>query len=198
MTYDAFIRQGTLRLAASNLEYDDATEHLRLLVADLEGLSLSETMQRLPQPIPADRLEILEEALVRRLAGEPLQYITGIAWFWKSKFQVGPGVLIPRPDTEVLVEQALVTLPPGPCRVAELGAGSGAIGISLCLERPLWQWDTWELNPQSLPYLETNRKLLPAGHAWRLHAGDFFQNAQGPFDAIVSNPPYLARRELAE
>jgi release factor glutamine methyltransferase len=79
-------------------------------------------------------------------------------------------------------------------RIAELGGGSGCIGISILQERPQWEWHAFELNPDSLRYLEENRKQnLPKEAAYHIHAGDFFELAPAlaPFDWIVSNPPYV-------
>jgi release factor glutamine methyltransferase len=86
-------------------------------------------------------------------------------------------------------------------RVAELGGGSGNIGISVLQERPRWEWHAFELNPDTLPYLEANRReLLPADASYQIHVGDFFQLAPAlaPFDWIVANPPYVPAEDWGE
>lgn len=132
----------------------------------------------------------------RRLQGEPLQYLLGKWPFWKSDFKVGPGVLIPRPETEHLVERLLTKKGNG-LKIAELGAGSGNIGISVLLEKD-WEWNAFEINPESLPYLKENIALLPPGKSYHLRAQDFFEGAASgaPYDGIVSNPPYIASCEI--
>lgn len=136
--------------------------------------------------------------LERLAAGEPVQYVLGRADFYGRVFSVTPAVLIPRPETEELVQWVLERLPEG-ATVADLGTGSGCIAVSLAAERPDAQVEAWDISPEALAVARAN--------ALALHTSvSFFQRnmldeaawPEGPYDAIVSNPPYVKNEEAAE
>jgi len=140
-------------------------------------------------PAQATRVAVL---LKRRLAGEPVAYLLGEREFYGRPFKVTPDVLIPRPDTELLVELALARLPPGATlNVLDIGVGSGAVAISLALERPRCRVTGVDLSAGALRVAEANANALHAGV--ELLASDVF-GALGKrrFHLIVSNPPYIA------
>lgn len=187
------------RLSAQPLQCADPAMHARQLLQFALGLSTADLFrddQRELSPVETERLERLVK---RRCAGEPFQYLAGYEWFWKYPFEVGKGVLIPRKETELLVE-AILNLPlPAQTRAWELGAGSGIIGICALRERPQWIWEGYEINPDSLPYLSTNvRGLLGTHSGYRLHPEDIFSAAlpDNHFDLAASNPPYLVTKEM--
>jgi len=189
-----YIAAGKSRIAAAGLECADPLLHMRQIVAAGMGWSTTQLYLHWEEELTPEAEAKLEALMKRRLTGEPYQYIVGEEWFWRSRFAVGPGVLIPRRETELLVETALQRLPATALRIAELGPGSGNIGISCLLERPQWEWHGFELNPESLPYLEENLRTVDS---YKLHRGDFFELAKkyGPYDAILSNPPYVKGSE---
>jgi release factor glutamine methyltransferase len=199
MKISEIISTGRTRIHEAGLECADPLLHMKQIAeaaldTDATGLYL-----RWESELSVDEIRRIEAILTRRLAGEPFQYIVGYEWFWKSKFQVGPGALIPRRETEVLLEVLLQEAGEAPIRCAELGPGTGIIGISALLERPRWEWLAFELNLQSLPYLNANnRTLLPPAAPFSVVPGDFFLLAgeKGPYDWVVSNPPYVATAEL--
>ncbi len=132
-----------------------------------------------------------EALLARRAAGEPLAYLLGRWSFWDMDLAVSPAVLIPRPETELLVEATLARLPTGPCRVADLGTGSGAIALALARERPGWQLLAVDFSAAALAVAEANRRALGVANLC-VQRGDWCSAlAAGAFDAIVSNPPYI-------
>ncbi|MGY4106738.1 peptide chain release factor N(5)-glutamine methyltransferase [Aeromonas encheleia] len=129
--------------------------------------------------------------LVRRLAGEPIAHLVGEREFWSLSLKVSPATLIPRPDTEVLVEQALARLPAGPCSLLDLGTGTGAIALALKSERPdvtVWAVDRM---PEATALARHNSAALAL--PIEVRDGNWFEPlAQAPrFDLIVSNPPYI-------
>lgn len=131
----------------------------------------------------------------RRLAGEPLAYLLGFREFHGLRFAVTPDVLVPRPETEGLVQAALEHLPQSPQpRVLDLGTGSGAIAITLATLRPDAQVVAVDASPQALTQAQENAKALGAtGIGWRLgHWFEALAREEARFDLVVSNPPYLA------
>lgn len=146
------------------------------------------------EPLPEEQLSKAEEFLKRRLANEPFQYIFGWTPFRFLELKVGPGVLIPRPETEVLVELVMKRLPRG-AEVCELGTGSGAISLALASERKDISVVASELSGEAFVWAETNRKALSLPNV-RFHRGDLFEPFHGRrFDAIVANLPYVAGSE---
>jgi release factor glutamine methyltransferase len=130
--------------------------------------------------------------LERRATGEPVAYLVGFREFWSLPFEVTPDVLIPRPETELLVEAALDRLPADrTARVADLGAGSGAIAVAIAQERPLCEVHATELDAAALAVARRNGERLVGGRV-AFHLGSWLEPLSGRFDVIVSNPPYVA------
>ncbi|KRP62507.1 peptide chain release factor N(5)-glutamine methyltransferase [Pseudomonas trivialis] len=130
--------------------------------------------------------------LRRRRAGEPVAYILGQQGFWKLDLEVAPHTLIPRPDTELLVEAALELLPATPARVLDLGTGSGAIALALASERPAWQVTAVDRVLEAVALAERNRQRLHLDNATVLSSHWFSALGGRTFDLIISNPPYIA------
>jgi release factor glutamine methyltransferase len=135
--------------------------------------------------------------LDRRAAGEPLQHILGGQEFYGRRFSVGPDVLIPRPETELIVEAALERIPyDQPARIADIGTGSGCIAVTLALERPRAHVIATDVSLAALTRARDNAKTLGANVEF--YATDLLAGIAGPFDLVVSNPPYLAESELPD
>ncbi|PIE23385.1 MAG: protein-(glutamine-N5) methyltransferase, release factor-specific [Neptuniibacter caesariensis] len=128
--------------------------------------------------------------ITRRLKGEPVAHIIGRRGFWRLDLEVSPDTLIPRPDTEVLVEKALELCQQKQARVADLGTGSGAIALALAVEHPAWEIVASDNVPEAAALAERNRKRLQFGNVQVLQ-GSWFQPHDGIYDLIVSNPPYI-------
>lgn len=131
-------------------------------------------------------------AVERRLSGEPMAYLLEMQEFHGLRLRVTPDVLIPRPETELLVDLALAALPPGrpDVRVLDLGTGSGCIAIALAAARPAWTVFGVERSPDALAIARHNSREL--GVPVLFAAGDWYAPVAGGFDLIVSNPPYVA------
>lgn len=134
--------------------------------------------------------------LLRRRAGEPVAYILGQQGFWKLDLEVAPHTLIPRPDTELLVETALDLLPASPARVLDLGTGSGAIALALASERPAWHVTAVDRVLEAVALAERNRQRLQLENVHVLTSDWFSALADQRFDLIISNPPYIAAGDV--
>ncbi|HWD34134.1 peptide chain release factor N(5)-glutamine methyltransferase [Pseudomonas sp. GZD-222] len=135
------------------------------------------------------------EYLQRRRSGEPVAYILGQQGFWNLDLEVAPHTLIPRPDTELLVETALELLPLTPVRVLDLGTGTGAIALALASERAQWQVVAVDRVLEAVALAERNRQRLQLNNV-QVRSSHWFDSVAGErFDLIVSNPPYIAAED---
>ena len=153
------------------------------------------------RPLNPDELASFRGLIKRRIDREPVAYITGSRGFWESDFKVAPGVLIPRPDTEVLVEVALKVLGQDgdkPRRVLELGVGSGAVIVSLARSHPESQCFACDLSLTALGVAAANAATEPHCSNLSFVAGSWFSafRPQAQFDLVVSNPPYIPSRDI--
>ncbi len=141
--------------------------------------------------LSAPQLAQLEQLLLRRQQGEPVAHITGLRGFWTFELEVSADTLIPRPDTERLVEVALDLGPIGPARVADLGTGTGAVALALATERADWQLVASDFKPEAVALAQRNCDKLGLTNVTLLQ-GSWFAPHQGRYDLVVSNPPYIA------
>ena len=160
----------------------------RLLLAHVLGVSRDQTLSAVPTAGQATQFGALVR---RRAAHEPFAYITGRKEFWSLEFEVGPGVLVPRPDTETLIEEALRLVPErgAKLRIADLGTGSGAILVAALREFPNAVGTGFESSRDAFVYAAANAKRL-VGERARIVPEDWSQ-ASGAFDLVFSNPPYI-------
>ena len=149
--------------------------------------------------VPPKRAEAYDRLLARRLAGEPLAYLTGEKEFWSLFFRTGPGVLIPRPETELIVETVLRLSTRGKERIIDLGTGSGNIAVSLAIELPKAQILASDISLRALRKARVNALRYQASNISLVHSRGFASLKKDAwrdrFDFVVSNPPYISLAE---
>lgn len=187
MDYQTWLKTATLRLTHS----DSAKRDAEILLGFVTGrartylLAFGETL------LTAEQAEQLTVLLARRERGEPVAYLVGEREFWSLPLSVSPATLIPRPDTECLVELALARLPATPCAILDLGTGTGAIALALASERPDCQVTGIDLQPAAVALAQHNAQKLAINNARFLQGNWFTPVAGQQFALIASNPPYI-------
>jgi release factor glutamine methyltransferase len=182
-------------------DIDSAELDARLLVGHALGLDLTGMIAAANRLISADESNHLDSLANRRLAGEPVARILGQKEFWGLPLSLSPATLVPRPDTETVVELALEMLREGSAnprpRVADLGTGTGAILLALLSELPEATGVGTDISEQALETAIANAlRLGLAARASFIHC-DYASALTGPFDLIVSNPPYICAGDVA-
>lgn len=171
---------------------------IELILAHVLGLTRFDLYLQFDRPLREDELVRLRDMVRRRAAREPLQYVLGEAHFHGHVFEVNSSVLIPRPETELLVEEALRRV--HALRCLDVGTGSGCIGITIALERPDTEVVAIDVSEAALEVAQRNADRLGARNISLIKC-DFMNDADvhslGSFDLIVSNPPYVAMAEIA-
>lgn len=190
-----------LRILRARLaEHADGPEHAaqetEWLLAHVLGWPRSRLWSHAEMPLSVAQWDQLAALATRRLTGEPLAYLTGQTGFHALTLAVGPATLIPRPETELLVETALALALPAAARVADLGTGSGAIALALATERPHWQVVAVDRSAAALTVAHANAAQLGLDRRVLCVQGDWCAPlAPGGCDLIVANPPYLAAND---
>lgn len=141
--------------------------------------------------LSSGQLARFESWVERRVAGEPVAYITGWRDFWSLRLKVSPATLIPRPETELLVEQVLALNLPEGARICDLGTGTGAIALALASERPDCAVTGVDVVQDAITLAQENAVLNGIGNATFLHSSWFAALSGQRFDVLVSNPPYV-------
>ena len=173
-----------------------------VLLAHALGVSKERLFAVYPEPLPADVRLRFERLLARREAGEPVAYLRGYKEFYGRPFIVNRSVLIPRPETELLVEASLtcgdaLAEGRGAVTLHDVGTGCGAIAVTVQLERPAWRVSGSDLAPPAVAAALRNRDGLGAG-TLRLRVCDLLPPAPARWDLIAANPPYLTGAEVAD
>ncbi len=193
-TTGALLAWGAARLPLRDGIPDPRREALWLLA---RAWGRTETRVRLephatvPPPVAAR----FREWVARRAHGEPAHHLTGTCPFWSREFRVTPDVLVPRPETELIVEAALVAPDPDPPAVLDAGTGSGCLAVTLALERPHWSVTACDLSLRALTIAAANARRLAA--PVRLVGSDLASAFSGPFGLVVANLPYVPSAALA-
>ncbi|REL37338.1 peptide chain release factor N(5)-glutamine methyltransferase [Thalassotalea euphylliae] len=175
----------------------------KVLLADALEQTLTYLITWHDKPLTEGQLSAFQQMLDRRLAGEPIAYIVGVKEFWSLPFFVAPSTLIPRPDTETLIELVLANHQVNHSsnhdkdnlRLLDLGTGTGAIALALASENPSWQVQAVDFNPDAIKLAQRNAQHLALTQV-KIYQSDWFSTVNGQsnedkFDIIVSNPPYI-------
>ncbi|KRE48560.1 peptide chain release factor N(5)-glutamine methyltransferase [Paenibacillus sp. Soil522] len=219
------IREASVR-AASLLKAEAVEEprnNAELLLMHLLGIDRAALLRDGGDPFPADKLAEWESLVCRKALGEPVQYMIGEQWFYGRPFAVSPAVLIPRPETELLVEAVLEAADliwPAAASgragaeekqaptVVDIGTGSGAIAVTLAAQRPSWRVSASDLSPESLAVARSNAVRHEAADRMAFVQGDLlmpFISGHEPnnlphemlrIDVLVSNPPYIPSADM--
>jgi release factor glutamine methyltransferase len=190
----------TLKLAARTLAaHSDSPElDAQVLLSTVLGVARSALIVRGAEPVSVELLLAYRGLIDRRMNGVPVAYLTGRREFWSLPLKVTPAVLVPRHETELLVELALKVIPKSEeCSVLDLGTGSGAVALAIASERPCARVTGVDVSPAALGVARDNARALALPNvAWRL--GSWFDAVPGErFAAIVANPPYVAAGDPA-
>ncbi|KLN96944.1 peptide chain release factor N(5)-glutamine methyltransferase [Moellerella wisconsensis] len=192
MDFRQWLQQATARLVASDSPKRDA----EILLGYATGRSRTFIVAFDETQLSTDELAKLEILLTRRQQGEPIAYIVGQREFWSLPLQVSPATLIPRPDTECLVEQALMRLPAdGTGNILDLGTGTGAIALAIASERPGYQVLGVDINPDAVELALLNQHQLQIKNTKFIQSHWFSSLSSTQFDMIVSNPPYIDKED---
>lgn len=187
MDFQAWLRAAASELSTSESPRRDAEILLEYVTGKARTylLAFGETL------LTPEQDAQLAALLARRKTGEPVAHLTGEREFWSLPLYVSAATLIPRPDTECLVEQALARLPDGPCRILDLGTGTGAIALALASERPDCQITAVDVMPDAVALAQRNLARLGFSNVQINQSSWFSALAQHTFEMIVSNPPYI-------
>ncbi|MBB1292932.1 MAG: release factor glutamine methyltransferase [Pseudoalteromonas rhizosphaerae] len=187
-TIESAVSRATLLLQSSS---DSAKLDAQVLLLDVLQKPRSYLFSWPEQKLTPQQQQLFESYCQRRLTGEPVAHITGTREFWSLPLQVNPTTLIPRPDTETLVEYTLSLPLPVAAKVLDLGTGTGAIALALASEMPLWQITGVDRVTDAVALANTNKQRLGFINVDFVQSDWFSQVTAQKFDLIVSNPPYI-------
>ncbi len=179
---------------------DSAELDARILIGTVLGLDLTGLIASAARTLTGDEAARLEDYVLRRMAGEPVARILGSKEFWGLPLRLSPATLVPRPDTETVVEAALEILRAGSKghpRIADLGTGSGAILLALLSELPHAFGAGTDISEAALRTARENAERLGFAQRAAFVACDYAAALAGPFDLVVTNPPYIRSAEIA-
>lgn len=196
MDFQHWLREAVNQLRDSDSPRRDA----EILLEYVTGKGRTYIMAFGETPLTDAQQQQLEALLQRRKQGEPVAHLTGVREFWSLPLFVSPATLIPRPDTECLVEQALARLPAKKCHILDLGTGTGAIALALASERPDCDVTAVDRMPDAVALARRNAEHLAIRNVRILQSYWFSALPGQRFDMIVSNPPYIDAQDphLAE
>jgi release factor glutamine methyltransferase len=190
------------RLTGAGVDNNEAVLDTNLLARHVLGWSRAEMLMRQDDPPPLGFEEAFGALIERRARREPAAYIRGRQEFWSRDFEITPDVLIPRPETELIVEELFNLLPVDapalPRRVADVGTGSGCIAVSVAAERPNVHVVATDISRAALDVARRNAAAVGVAPRIEFVECAYLSGTTGPFDFILANPPYISEAEYEE
>ena len=187
------------RLVRAGIDHGEAGRDARLLARHVLNWNSASLLANHDQPASETFVEKFDALIERRARREPVAYIRGTQEFWNRAYSVTPAVLIPRPETELIIEEMLATLPadaPGsPKRIADIGTGSGCIAITAAAERPNVEVIATDISEAALRIARENARVHGVADRISFREAAYLIGETGKFDYILSNPPYVTERE---
>jgi release factor glutamine methyltransferase len=198
LTLHDTLAQARARLVAAGIAADEAAIDVDLFARTILGWDRARLITEHQAPAPAALEPRFSDWIIRRARKEPTAYIVGVREFWGLDFEVSPAVLIPRPETEFIVEEAAMRLRTVPSpRIADVGTGSGCIGISIAHELPRAHVVATDISREALEIARANAYRHRVHDRVEFIETSYLHDVDGGFDAIVSNPPYVKDRDRA-
>ena len=196
MTIREALNEGRSALTLSGCDTQTPQLDTSLLLAHACGISRERLYMELPEELDEKRLGLFKASMKRRISGEPVAWITGTKEFWGLDFSVGPGVLCPRPDSEILIESALEIIDKKKIgSLHDCCTGPGTLALTLASERPSWDISASDISELSADFFKVNNQKLTGDRVRYTHS-DLMNGIKETFDIIVSNPPYLTTLEM--
>ena len=195
MTLRQHLTAAKAALVAAGIEPSEAARDVLLLARHVLGWDRATLHARDTDPPPAGFIDAYQSLIDRRARREPIAYITGVQEFWNRDFAVSPAVLIPRPETELIVEIALSSVFGV---AADIGTGSGCLAITLAAECPRTRLVATDTSAPAIAVARANARRHAVSDRIEFRQTRYLDGIDGPFDLIVSNPPYVTDDEYAE
>jgi release factor glutamine methyltransferase len=196
------IASARARLAAAGIESSEAGRDAALLARHVLGYDRASMYVHHGDEVTADFVAQFDAVIERRARREPVAYIRGVQEFWNRDFIVTPAVLIPRPETELIVEELFGRLPldaPAlPRRIADIGTGSGCLAVTVAAERPYVEVIATDISEAALSVAHQNAARYGVSDRIAFRQSAYLIGAEGKFDFILSNPPYVTDAEYQE
>lgn len=194
----AAVARAVARLRDAGMAPSDATLDADVLVRHVLGWDRATLLLRRDEPLPPAAAAAFEALVARRTTREPVAYLTGTREFYGRDFHVSPAVLIPRPETELIVDAVLARTTPDAARaVADVCTGSGILAVTLACERPRVEVVATDLSAEALAVARRNANAHGVADRIAFVEGDLLLPVPGAFDVIVANPPYVPARDAA-
>jgi release factor glutamine methyltransferase len=197
MTVRDLVRGARARLASAGIDRDEAAMDAELLAREVLGWNRARFITGEVEPPPAGFAGAFDALIERRASREPVSEILGRREFWGLEFEVTPDVLTPRPETEIIVEEALARVPSGSApRAADVGTGSGCLAVTLAREIPAACFVATDILPAALEVAGRNAARHGVANRIDFRRTSLLDGVDGPLDLIVSNPPYVPTGDL--